>query len=450
MLVNSSEQLKILSGKIVINEKGKINKEDTPCTRCQCHPGIEKQIGILSKQLMLHQNLEGFDQLMEQNWEKGNFIFKRTSVKEGNPIQAKNGDFVLIKGDKDEKSNLTNIFQNRFPEVGEISEDLQRGDLEHFQVTSTFRGTKVSTVYITNIIEKEISTLQKMKTEIINRKTKVLNLAATSSYDWQRVRKILEIVFHENEDIHIVMYVPKKGKNTQKREVKRDDIITVKSGTTTYSDMVKNVRDVIDPDTLGVPIKYMKKSGNTMQIATEKGKGNILRSEIRDKVKDTEVSVREDKISIQISYIEEDLTREDIIEDIQKNEGCDKITADDMRSVFSTKRGYQVAILYVDKNLAQRILQKGKIKIGWIHCTVKKRISTERCMNCLGVGHRAINCKQAPNQETRCFNCTKPGHKASECTEKQFCESCKKEGHTNNSARCPQFRRYMKRKRDLF
>lgn len=178
----------------------------------------------------------------------------------------------------------------------------------------------------------------------------------------------------------------------------RKKMILIKTGTLGYADMVKNVKESITyPEILGVSIQTIVKSENDeMKIPTEKGKGSLLKSEILDKIKDTVVQVKEDKMTIKVLYIEEGYSKQDIIRDIKKNVDCPNIEESNVTSLIDTKKGYQIVILALDTKVALSVLKKGVLKIGWVgvHCDAKKNISTRRCMNCLKVGYRADQCKE--------------------------------------------------------
>lgn len=458
--VEQIERIGVLSNSVLISDKAapvlKSNKQE-PCLKCRTAAmSMEDQLVELNQRVSKGEECPELIELLKKDWKEESY--RRSTLKVGNPALAKDGDFILIKGDKEENSGLTTLFQNRFPEVEEIIEDgLDAGQWDLVQVTSTRGGVaKNRSVYVVNMTGKEMETLLKLKEEWKGRKG-TINLGATSSYEWTTLRKTLEIVFLDCKDLKIEMYIPKKdmpGKPLRKenKEQNKDDVILIKAGALPYADMVKNVKESItDPEVLGVSIKSIVKSGkDEMRITTEKGKGNLLKSEIMEKVKDSVVKVKEDKMTVKVLYIEEGYSKEDVIRDIKRNEGCENIEEKNAISLFSTKKGYQVAILALDTKVAINVLKKGILKIGWVHCDVKKNVSTRRCINCLRVGHRAEQCREERKQEVRCFKCTKSGHKAQDCQGAYFCMSCNKEGHADNSHSCPLFKKYLRKKEIVY
>lgn len=103
---------------------------------------------------------------------------------------------------------------------------------------------------------------------------------------------------------------------------------------------------------------FVKSGKDEMKIPTEKGKGSLLKSETLDKIKDTVVQVKEDKMTIKVLYIEEGYSKQDIIRDIKKNEDCSNIEESNVTSLIDTKKGYQIVILALDTKAALSVLKK--------------------------------------------------------------------------------------------
>lgn len=120
--------------------------------------------------------------IINRDWSEE--TYKQSTLKIGNPALAKEGDFILITGHKDEKSGLTSLFQIRFPEVEDIIEDgLDPGQWDSVQVTSLRGGVvKKRKVYVVHMLERELETLLKLKEECKDVKG-TLNLGATGSYE---------------------------------------------------------------------------------------------------------------------------------------------------------------------------------------------------------------------------------------------------------------------------
>ncbi|XP_029053824.2 uncharacterized protein LOC114881259 [Osmia bicornis bicornis] len=72
---------------------------------------------------------------------------------------------------------------------------------------------------------------------------------------------------------------------------------------------------------------------------------------------------------------------------------------------------------------ARKLLEKGKLCVGWIRCRLRQRTDVQRCFRCLGFGHRKQECKR-PDRSGLCWKCDQQGHKATACTTKPCCFLC--------------------------
>lgn len=82
-----------------------------------------------------------------------------------------------------------------------------------------------------------------------------------------------------------------------------------------------------------------------------------------------------------------------------------------------------------------RLIETGKVKIGFSLATIRERGESTKCNRCWNFGHTARQCSGI-DRTLQCRNCTKEGHKVQDCTNKPFCADCKQEGHRTASGRC--------------
>lgn len=106
-----------------------------------------------------------------------------------------------------------------------------------------------------------------------------------------------------------------------------------------------------------------------------------------------------------------------------------------------------MGIVEIDTARAIKLLEKGKLKIGWINCRLRKRTMVSRCYRCLDYGHQSRDCK-GPDRTHLCFRCGKPGHKAKECKTDPNCMLCigndaVNSNHTPGTGECAVFRRAL-------
>ncbi|KAK9731282.1 hypothetical protein QE152_g13795 [Popillia japonica] len=83
------------------------------------------------------------------------------------------------------------------------------------------------------------------------------------------------------------------------------------------------------------------------------------------------------------------------------------------------------------------------MKIGWVGCRVRKRVTLIRCYRCLDFGHTRAGCN-GPDRSDLCVNCCQPGHQVKDCTNKPFCRKCQTGDHRSDTTKCPAFRDQVK------
>lgn len=128
---------------------------------------------------------------------------------------------------------------------------------------------------------------------------------------------------------------------------------------------------------------------------------------------------------------------------------CRKIEGEIQIKMRENRNGNQNAMITIDRDAARNILRRETLKIGWMSCRVRGRISLTRCYKCLDFGHRTIDCKGSDRSD-HCLNCNEVGHKAKGCLKERFCTNCNKKGHRADQMACPVFRDEVnKRSREI-
>lgn len=113
----------------------------------------------------------------------------------------------------------------------------------------------------------------------------------------------------------------------------------------------------------------------------------------------------------------------------------------------------QTALISLPALEARRLLDKPKLKIGWVVCRIREKPDMRRCYRCLEYGHLARACKNEDDRSQNCLKCGEKGHQAKVCEKKPFCGACKRNGredtsHQIGSRKCPLYQAaYIKTKK---
>ena len=117
-------------------------------------------------------------------------------------------------------------------------------------------------------------------------------------------------------------------------------------------------------------------------------------------------------------------TKGDVEEALKRDLG--EKAGDAKMSVTKPNRREQIlAIVELNEEEANKLLETPRIKVGWINSRVRRRARIDRCYKCMGYGHQARECK-GPDCSSLCYKCGLAGHRASVCTAEPLCMLCKR------------------------
>lgn len=264
-----------------------------------------------------------------------------------------------------------------------------------------------------------------------------IGVALVGEINEEIIKKNLEITFRKEKDGKIKIYntrAPTREPNTEAVYINEKNV--------SFADLFKKMKSSVDLEKLNVDVQGIRKLKNgSVGIITGKKNADILKQGILENMQNVNVSVGGNS-SVYIWDIDPSYTKEDLAKeiDIELGNSMDEPTNCLVETLRETKYGNQIATVTLKKRIAERLLSKKSIRIGWINCRVKPKITLLRCTNCLKLGHHAGFCKEPKSKEIQCLNCTKTGHFVRDCEESSFCISCKMEGHRNDNFACPEYR----------
>ena len=119
--------------------------------------------------------------------------------------------------------------------------------------------------------------------------------------------------------------------------------------------------------------------------------------------------------------------------------------------LFTRFGGVKTAVIRLAEADAARLLQLGKLRIGWVACRIRGHLEVARCFRCLGYGHGSRDCSN-PDRKNVCWRCGATGHLDRSCKASPRCLTCidrvdKDVAHVSGSGSCPVFREELRRLR---
>ncbi|KAL7726492.1 hypothetical protein ACLKA6_001114 [Drosophila palustris] len=169
-----------------------------------------------------------------------------------------------------------------------------------------------------------------------------------------------------------------------------------------------------------------------MNKASDESTGRLQKA-IQDAiVEQAEVKAMADKVTVEIRDIAKWTTSDEVLEAVFQAIDCD-LSSEAVPKLRPAYQGTQTATLILPKNIADHILNLGKLRIGWAVCRMRAKLEARRCFNCLNFGHIAARCRSKFDASKLCLNCGGQNHAAKDCSSEAACIICKRSGENNTA-----------------
>lgn len=250
----------------------------------------------------------------------------------------------------------------------------------------------------------------------------------------------------------------KKDKKIKKRTLRKprpDAIVIAKKGEMSYADILRRVKTDPNLRSVGEAVTKIRRTqkGELLLQLKESGDGTAgyKNSILTTLAEEAEVRTLTHRTTVEVRDIDEITTKEDVEGAIKTQLGFEELPD----KAVSLRKAYgetQIAAIVLPGELARKLLEAGKMKIGWTICRIRERTELKKCFRCLEFGHIAMQCKSREDRSKLCRKCGEDGHIAKDCKREPSCMFCKKEhpndaNHIAGSSKCPIFRRALKDKR---
>lgn len=414
--------------------------------------------------------------------------YKKTKAEKGSILDQESRDVVIIADMAYGQSKLLHELAETNTKLGKIikedklttnklytleqCETLSLGDEEeteklnrHIYLVKT-EPDITGTDKILNVMDN----LKKIKQTTSSNDRTNLAFGSTSSKTVVLVRRLIELMYREEDKENIYIYgTPTRGKpkiveEEMDKDTEQDKGVNEEQGwqlarkgntevikirlnndTGNYADMVKSLKRNIDTRKLDINVKSLRRTKEgTIQINVQGKEEN--RSKFREAVQENlgnggHSELLKTKKTVFVKDLDECTLEEEIIEAfVEKGALADEIK---ITLAAKTNRAYRKhAFVTIDMEIANQILRKDVIRIGWMNCRVEEADAPVRCFKCSKYGHAANKCESKTTMEGKCFNCCGEGHLAKECRNEARCYACKTDrGHKTQSMQCPVYRR---------
>lgn len=431
--------------------------EDAELQRAKKDTAVREGI----KRVMLEpKSFQNLTSIIDMPWPSD--IFTHTQVLEMAPTSFRaEGDFaILIDPSKTDTNKCLQRLSMRFPALTDMVKE-NEGRIDYLTCTT---ATKVrnreieetrTTVYILplqvhndgiNDVQEAYNVLKELKDIYRSQVRGTLNLMVADGLDPEYMRKICEYIFAK-EQVNITLISGKAKQTPSNADIRRPttERIIVKSGNTSYADLLKTVKDKVDLDEVDIQIKTIKKTREgdlLLEVSGDKQKAGALKEAINRKI-ENKVSLINNEFTLHVLDIDAALTKEEVETTIKDSVGNRDAHTIRVKSMRPSRDGNQIATVHASRTAGNALVQKGRIKIGWVGCRIRERIEVTRCFKCLEFGHRKKDCK-GDDRSKCCLNCNQMDHQAKDCTNEQFCSTCRERGHRADSTKCPTFRKLLK------
>ncbi|KAM8702439.1 hypothetical protein ACLKA7_001770 [Drosophila subpalustris] len=240
----------------------------------------------------------------------------------------------------------------------------------------------------------------------------------------------------------------KVGKPRGRVKPAKSDAIVVKGDPEmSYADILRSVKTEPKLRSLAQHVKAIRKTAKGELLFELSKSADPHTKTLQDAVKDflgskAEVRSLTATTAFEIRDLDEVTTAEEILEALITQFGEIQVSSSSIVSMRKSYGGTQIASLKLPADEAEKLLQAGKLRVGWVICRVRRKVQPMRCLRCIDFGHVATKCREEVDCKGLCFKCGQADHQAKSCKHTPKCLLCIRKGekevdHPVNSTRCP-------------
>lgn len=307
---------------------------------------------------------------------------------------------------------------------------------------------KDETIYTT------LSKIKESRTSNSNRKIGIPKQAGIAGVILERIAEYL----FSDTNVEIQLYKPNEEKKGYARnnppaqgpskvntdsirptsqKKKEQEAVLVKMKGTSYAELLKKLKETVNPEEIGVDLNGVKQTRNgDMLLIVKNGakKAEDLKNMIKEKLPTANTSHVTSKKVIHIKGLDGITNTEEVRDAISRLLATEEENIE-IRALRPAYGGRQNVTAILKSEDADKCIQMRNIKIGWTNCRIIERKPETKCHRCWTAGHLKTECT-GPDRTKLCLKCAKPGHKAADCKNTAYCVHCNQQGHQSSSQKC--------------
>lgn len=248
---------------------------------------------------------------------------------------------------------------------------------------------------------------------------------------------------------------PKKRKRKWRRQPRPDALLIKKNGDVSYADLLRKVKADSQLKGLGEKVTHIRQTAKGDLLLELDSTGDqpqtaIFQAQLQGIIgKEADVRILSQETLIEIRDIDEVTTSEDVLQALESHVKETKGTTT-VKTLRASYRGTQMAVISMPRKVAEQVLERGKIRIGWVICRIREAVKPVKCFKCFEFGHLAQKCRSENDRSKLCINCGKEGHIAKQCKNDPKCVLCSEEAvggnkHATGSWKCPAYKKALDR-----
>lgn len=239
-----------------------------------------------------------------------------------------------------------------------------------------------------------------------------------------------------------------EGQRSRGIRQKADALVVGVADGTSYAEILKKVKNDPSLKELGEQVARIRRTQNGEMLFELKrdpaAKSSLFKGLVEKSLGESaKVRALSQEIAVECRNLDEITTEDELREALKAQFELDDVADTAKIRLRKAYGALQIAEIRVPADVAKKLVEAGKVKVGWTVCTLRATERLERCFKCMEFGHQAKFCK-GEDRSKCCRKCGELGHIAKDCTKAPKCMLCTENGdHATGGTRCPVFKKAL-------